>query len=83
MNRVQSKLVPSPSGPQHASFVERLFYYALDSNLNRGKMSTVVNGRIVPLADAQGLVAHARAHGWLPPEILGDHNDGEGSPNSE
>ena len=54
-----------PIGPQYAGFVERLFYAALDSDLRTGRMCTYVNGRIVPLADARRIVAHARAQGWL------------------
>ena len=68
MHKIQSKNTPLPSGPQYAGFVERLFYQALNSNLKTRKMSTVLNGRIVPLADTQRMVAHARACGWLPPE---------------
>jgi hypothetical protein len=66
-----------PSGPQHAGFVERLFYQALDSGLRTGKSGPVINGRLVALADAQRMVAHARAHGWLPPVIVCDPGNGE------
>jgi hypothetical protein len=30
-------------------------------------MSTTLNGKIVPAAEARRIVAHARAQGWLPP----------------
>jgi hypothetical protein len=82
MHKSQPKDMPSPPGPQYAGFVERLLYRALDSNLKRGKMSTVLNGRIVALPDAQRMVAHARAHGWLPLNGFGDHNDGGDPPAS-
>ena len=58
----------APIGPQYAGFVERLFYYSLDGNLRAGRMSTICNGRIVSVADARRMVAHARAQGWLSPE---------------
>ncbi len=57
-----------PIGPQYAGFCERLFYHSLDSNLRAGRMSTVLNGKIVPAAEARRMVAHARAEAWLPPE---------------
>ena len=31
-------------------------------------MSTVLNGKIIPEAEARRMVAYARAQGWLPPE---------------
>ncbi len=54
------------SGPHYAGFCERLMYHSLDSNLRTGHMSTVVNGKIIPEAEACRMVAYARAHGWLP-----------------
>ena len=57
-----------PIGPQYAGFCERLFYHSLDSNLRAGRMSTVLNGKIVPAADARRMVAYARVQGWLAPE---------------
>jgi hypothetical protein len=57
-----------PMGPQYAGFCERLFYHSLDCGLRAGRMSTFLNGKIVPAADARRLVAYARAQGWLPPE---------------
>jgi hypothetical protein len=55
-----------PFGHQHAGFVERLYFRALDSDLRVGQMSTHLNGKIVSMADARQTVAHARAYGWLP-----------------
>ena len=57
-----------PIGPQYAGFCERLMYQSLESNLRAGRMSTVLNGKIIPEADARRMVAYARAQGWLPPE---------------
>ena len=57
---------PLPIGPQYAGFCERLIYHSLDSNLRAGRMTTILNGKIIPEADARRLVAHARAQGWLP-----------------
>jgi hypothetical protein len=54
--------------PQYAGFCERLMYQNLDSNLRAGRMSTVLNGKIIPEADARRMVAYARAQGWLAPE---------------
>jgi len=61
--------LPLPFGPQYAGFCERVFFQCLDSDLRAGRMSTVLNGKIVPVADAQRIVARARAYGWLPPYI--------------
>jgi hypothetical protein len=57
-----------PIGPQYAGFCERLMYQSLESNLRAGRMSTVLNGKIIPEADASRMVTYARAQGWLPPE---------------
>jgi hypothetical protein len=57
-----------PIGPQYAGFCERLMYQSLESNLRAGRMSTVLNGKIIPEAEARRMVAYARAQGWLPPE---------------
>jgi hypothetical protein len=57
-----------PIGPQYAGFCERLMYNSLNSNLRAGRMSTVVNGKIIPEAQARRMVAYARAQGWLAPE---------------
>jgi hypothetical protein len=58
-----------PIGPQYAGFCERLFYHSLDSNLRAGQMSTNLNGKIVPAADARRMVSYARAQGWLPLQV--------------
>ena len=57
-----------PMGPQYAGFCERLFYHSLDCGLRAGRVSTVLNGKIISAADARRMVAYARAQGWLPPE---------------
>ena len=57
-----------PIGPQYAGFCERLMYQSLDSNLRAGRMSTVLNGKIIPEDDARRMVAYARVQGWLAPE---------------
>ena len=51
---------------QHAGFVERLYFHALDSDLRVGQMSTHLNDKIVSMADARQTVGRARAYGWLP-----------------
>jgi hypothetical protein len=63
-----------PIGPQYAGFCERLFYHSLDRGLRAGQMSTVLNGKIVPAADARRMVAYARGQGWIAPEtdVLAD-----------
>ena len=64
----------SPSfGPQYAGFVERLMYQSLDSNLKAGRMSTLLNGKIIADADARRMVARAQDYGWLPPYISPGH----------
>ena len=55
-------------GPRYAGFCERLFYRSLDSNLRAGRMRTVLNGKIIPEADADRMVGYARAQGWLAAE---------------
>ena len=55
-----------PVGHQHAGFVQRLYFRALDSDLRVGQMSTHLNGKIVSMADARQTVTRARAYGWLP-----------------
>ena len=61
--------LPPPFGPQYAGFVERLMYQSLESNLRAGRMSTTLNGKIIPEADARRMVARAQDYGWLPPYI--------------
>jgi hypothetical protein len=58
--------------PQYAGFCERLMYQNLDSNLRTGRMSTVLNGKIIPEAEARRMVAYARVQGWLPSKAMSD-----------
>ena len=67
--------LPLPFGPQYAGYCERLMYQALESNLKSGRMSTVLNGKIIREADARRLVARAQDYGWLPPYISIYRND--------
>jgi hypothetical protein len=49
-------------------FYRRCFYHSLDSDLDAGRaMSVRNNDKIISIAEARQMVAHARAHGWLPP----------------
>jgi hypothetical protein len=48
-----------------AGFCQRLLYHSLDSDLRVGRMRTILNGSIIPVADARRLVAHGRAQGWM------------------
>jgi hypothetical protein len=56
-------------GRQYAGFCQRLMYQSLASNLRAGRMTTVLNGKIIPETDARRLVAHAQAQGWLPTRV--------------
>jgi hypothetical protein len=48
-------------------FYRRNFYYNLDFELRTGRsMSLVENEKIISVAEAQRMVARARAQGWLP-----------------
>jgi hypothetical protein len=50
-------------------FYRRCFYHSLDFDLRAGRcMSTVIDGKIVSVAEARRMVAYARAQGWLSPE---------------
>jgi len=50
-------------------FYRRCFYHSLESDLRAGRsMSTVINGKIISVAETRRMVAYARARGWLPPE---------------
>ena len=60
--------LPPPFGPQTVGFVERLMYQSLASNLRTGRMSTTLNGKIIPEADARRMVVRAQDYGWLPPD---------------
>jgi hypothetical protein len=46
-----------------------LMYQRLASDLRTGRMSTTLNGKIIPEANARRLVARAQDYGWLPPYI--------------
>ena len=49
-----------------AEFYRGFFYHSLESDLRAGRsMSTVMDGKIISVADANRMVAHARAQGWL------------------
>jgi hypothetical protein len=49
-------------------FYRRCFYHNLDFELRTGHSMTMVeNEKIISVADARRMVAHARAQGWLPP----------------
>ena len=56
-------------------YYRRCFYHNLDFDLRTGRsMSMVVeNGKMISVADARRMVAHARAQGWLPSEAALDH----------
>jgi hypothetical protein len=68
-NLMPLRRLPFPFGPQYAGYCERLFFHSLDGNLRSGKMSTHLNGKIVPEADVRRVVSYAQAHGFLPPYI--------------
>ena len=63
---------PLPFGCQYAGFCERLMYQNLDDNLRAGRMGTVLNGKIIPEAEARRMVAYARVQGWLPSKAMSD-----------
>jgi hypothetical protein len=50
-------------------FYRRCFYHSLESDLRAGRsMRTVIDGKIISVAEARRMVARARAQGWLSPE---------------
>ena len=52
-----------------AEFYRGCFYHSLESDLRAGRsMSTVIDGKIISVAEARRVVARARAQGWLSPE---------------
>ena len=67
-------LMPVPGLPLQflnplGEFYRRCFYHSLESDLRAGRsMSTVIDGKIVSVAEARRMVAYARAQGWLLPE---------------
>jgi hypothetical protein len=48
------------------SFVQRLFFIALASDLRVGRMRTRINGTVVTEAEARRMVAYAQRNCWLP-----------------
>jgi hypothetical protein len=57
-----------------AGFAQRLLYNSLAAGLRRGHITTVLNGRVVTLSEAEPLVRYARQNGWIvePPSLPGD-----------
>ena len=57
-----------------AGFVQRLFYNWLAADLRGGHMTTVINGSVVSLSEAERLVGYARKNGWIvePLSVPGD-----------
>ena len=49
-------------------FYRHCFYHSLDHGLRTGRMIASINGKIVSVAEARRMVAHARAQGWLSAE---------------
>jgi hypothetical protein len=68
-------LMPVPSLPLQVlnplgAFYRRCFYHSIESDLRAGRsMSTVIDGKFVSVVEARRMVAHARAQGWLSPEV--------------
>jgi hypothetical protein len=51
-----------------AEFYRGCFYRSLESDVRAGRaMSVRNNDKIISITEAQRMVAHARAKGWLPP----------------
>ena len=65
--------LPFPFGPQYAGFVERLYLHALERGLQTalraGRANIEISGQNIPIGDGHRQVAHAQAHGFLPPYI--------------
>lgn len=57
-------------GSQYVWFYERSMYQSLDSSLRAGRLTTVLNGKIIREAEARRFVAHAQAQGRLPTRML-------------
>ena len=68
-------LMPVPGVPLQflnplGEFYRRCFYHSIESDLRAGRsMSRVTDGKIVSVVEARRMVAHARAQGWLSPEV--------------
>ena len=54
-----------PTERPRAGFCDRVFYNALAGNLRDGRMTVVLNDKIVSEAEARRIVAYARAQGWI------------------
>jgi hypothetical protein len=49
-------------------FYRGRFYHSLDNDLRAGRAMTYpIGGKIISVAEARRMVAHARVQGWLPP----------------
>ncbi|WMT74518.1 hypothetical protein [Bradyrhizobium sp. Ash2021] len=48
-------------------FYRRGFYHSLDSDLRAGCAMSVRSNKKISVAEAQRMIARARAKGWLPP----------------
>jgi hypothetical protein len=49
-------------------FYRRCFYNNLNNDLRAGRAMTYpIGGKIISVAEARRMVAHARVQGWLPP----------------
>jgi hypothetical protein len=72
-NLMPVRRLPFPFGPQYAGFVERLYLHALERGLQTalraGQANIVIAGQNIPIDDGRRQVAHALAHGFLPPYI--------------
>ena len=65
---VRSLILPTERRFQlnpYGEFCRRLFYHSLDNSLRVGRITTILNGKTVSVADARRMVAYARAQGFL------------------
>jgi hypothetical protein len=73
VNLMPLRRLPFPYGRQHAGFVERLYFHALESGLQTalrtGRTNIEFAGQIIQIAEGRRRVAFAQAHGFLPPYI--------------
>ena len=72
-NLMRVRRLPFPFGPQYASFVERLYLHALERGLQTalraGRPNVEISEQNILIDDGRRQVAHAQAHGFLPPYI--------------
>jgi hypothetical protein len=72
-NLMPVRRLPFPYGPQYAGFVDRIYLHALERGLQTalrvGRANIVISGQNIPIDDGRRQVAHAQAHGFLPPYI--------------